>query len=69
MIKIKEIWFSDDQIFGRGEDGRIYSQSLLWYPRLRAASAEEQENNPRSRSAKLRVAEKKTVGTLQKIND
>ena len=32
-------------------------------------SAEEQENNPRSRSAKLRVAEKKTVGTLQKIND
>ena len=43
MIKIKEIWFSDDQIFGRGEDGRIYSQSLLWYPRLRAASAEERE--------------------------
>ena len=43
MIKIKEIWFSDDQIIGRGEDGRIYSQSLLWYPRLRAASAEERE--------------------------
>ena len=43
MIKIKEIWFSDDQVFGRDEDGRIYSQSLLWYPRLRAASAEERE--------------------------
>lgn len=43
MIKIKEIWFNDDQIFGRDEDGRIYSQSLLWYPRLRAASAEERE--------------------------
>ena len=44
MIKIKEIWFSDDQIFGRGEDGRIYSQSLLWYPRLQVASAEERGN-------------------------
>ena len=43
MIKIKEIWFSDDQIFGRAEDGRIYSQSLLWYPRLKAASTEERE--------------------------
>jgi len=43
MIKIKEIWFSGDEIFGRDEQGRVYSQSLLWYPRLRAASPEERE--------------------------
>ena len=43
MIKIKEIWFSGDEIFGRDEEGRVYSQSLLWYPRLRAASPEDRE--------------------------
>ena len=43
MKKIKEIWFADDQIFGRDEKGRVYSQSLLWYPRLRAANPEERE--------------------------
>lgn len=26
MIKIKEIWFSGDEIFGRDEQGRVYSQ-------------------------------------------
>ena len=43
-MKIKEIWFDADHIFGRDEDGREYSQSLLWYPRLRAASDEERCN-------------------------
>lgn len=43
-MKIKEIWFDADHIFGRDEDGRKYSQSLLWYPRLRAASDEERCN-------------------------
>ena len=38
---IKEIWFDEDHILGRDEGGKVYSQSLLWYPRLRAASEEE----------------------------
>ena len=40
---ITEIWFSEDQIFGRDENGRVYSQSLRWYPRLKAATADERE--------------------------
>ena len=40
-MKIKEIWFENDQIYGRDENGQVYSQSLLWYPRLRTASAQE----------------------------
>ena len=42
-MKITEIWFSGDQIFGRDEKGKVYSQSLLWYPRLKEASSEERE--------------------------
>ena len=42
-MKITEIWFSGDQIFGRDEKGKVYSQSLLWYPRLNEASSEERE--------------------------
>lgn len=42
-MKITEIWFSGDQIFGRDEKGLVYSQSLLWYPRLKAASPKERE--------------------------
>ncbi len=40
-MKIKKIWFSADHIFGRDEEGKEYSQSLLWYPKLRTASDEE----------------------------
>ena len=40
-MKITEIWFSADYIFGRDEKGKEYSQSLLWYPKLKAASDEE----------------------------
>ena len=42
-MKIKEIWFDTDYIYGRDEEGKEYKQSLLWYPRLRAASAEERK--------------------------
>lgn len=42
-MKIKEIWFENDQIYGRDENGQVHSQSLLWYPRLKAASASERE--------------------------
>lgn len=40
-MKIKEIWFDADYLYGRDEEGREYRQSLMWYPKLRAASAEE----------------------------
>ena len=40
-MKITEIRFSGDQIFGPDEKGQVYSQSLLWYPRLKEASPEE----------------------------
>lgn len=41
LMKIKEIWFDGDFIYGRDEEGKEYKQSLLWYPKLRTASAEE----------------------------
>ena len=34
-MKIKEIWFDAEHIYGRDEEGNEYSQSLLWYPKLR----------------------------------
>ena len=43
-MKIIEIWFSKDQIYGKDEKGKVYSQSLLWYPHLKDASDEERSN-------------------------
>ena len=40
-MKIKEIWFDDDRIYGRDETGATHYQSLLWYPKLRSADNEE----------------------------
>ena len=40
-MKINEIWFDADYIYGKDTEGREYKQSLLWYPRLRQANAEE----------------------------
>ena len=40
-MKIIEIWFTDDHVWGKDEKGKDYSQSLLWYPKLKAASDEE----------------------------
>ena len=40
-MKIKEIWFDADYIFGKDEEGKEYKQSLIWYPRLRQASDTE----------------------------
>ena len=42
-MKITEIWFVDDHIYGRDENGKEYRQSLLWYPKLRAASEAERK--------------------------
>lgn len=40
-MKIKEIWFDTEHIYGRNEKGHEYSQSLLWYPKLWTATNEE----------------------------
>lgn len=36
-MKIERIWFEGDYLYGMGDDGKTYRQSLLWYPRLREA--------------------------------
>jgi len=38
---IKELWFDKDYIYGKDENGATYKQSLLWYPKLSAASDDE----------------------------
>ncbi len=40
-MKIKEIWFDAEYIYGRDGDGKEYKQSLLWYPQLRQANDKE----------------------------
>ncbi len=40
-MKCKEIWFDAEHIYGCDEEGHEYSQSLLWYPKLRTATDEE----------------------------
>ena len=42
-MKIKEIWFDADYIYGKDEKEKEYKQSLLWYPKLRDASDEERK--------------------------
>lgn len=40
-MTIKKIWFDGDYLYGEGDDGKTYRQSLLCYPRLKAASDDE----------------------------
>ena len=40
-FRIERIWFENDCIFGLGNDGSIYRQSLLWYKRLMKATDEQ----------------------------
>lgn len=49
-MKITEIWFDADYIYGRDDKGKEYKQSLLWYPRLRAAPEEERKQYTMSMS-------------------
>ena len=37
-MKIVKIWFDDTYIYGENEDGKVFRQSLLWYPALMNAS-------------------------------
>ena len=44
MNKIKKIWFDGEWLYGLGDDGKTYRQSLLWYKNLlHASEAERQE--------------------------
>ena len=45
-MRIIEIWFDADYIYGKDENGAVFRQSLLWYPRLSAAT-DEQRNDYR----------------------
>lgn len=40
-MRIEKIWFDSDYIYGQDDNGVIYKQSLLWYPKLRAANDEQ----------------------------
>ena len=40
-MKITKIWFDDDHLVGEDENGNVYKQSLLWYPRLKDALEDE----------------------------
>lgn len=40
-MKIIEIWFDANYIYGKDEKGCQHKQSLLWYPKLREATDEE----------------------------
>lgn len=40
-MKIEKIWFDGDYLYGLGDNGKIYRQSLLWYQQLRNATDEE----------------------------
>lgn len=41
MKTISKIWFDGDWIYGLGNDGKTYRQSLLWYNKLRKATDEQ----------------------------
>ena len=43
MNRITKIWFDEQWLWGQGDDGKTYRQSLLWYPRLKTADTQERE--------------------------
>ena len=43
-MRLTDITFDDNFIYARDEAGRMYKQSLLWYPALQSASDEERKN-------------------------
>lgn len=40
---IEKIWFDKEYIYGSDENGNVYRQSLLWYPKLAKATANERK--------------------------
>lgn len=43
-IKITNVWFEGDRIYGLADDGRVLWQSLLYYPRLMKATTEQRSH-------------------------
>lgn len=43
MKTISKIWFDGEWLYGLGDDGKTYRQSLLWYKGLWGASSQERE--------------------------
>lgn len=43
-MKIVKLWFQEDKIFILTDEGKTLWQSLLWYPRLNYATAEQRMN-------------------------
>lgn len=41
MKTIKKIWFDGEWLYGLGDDGKQYRQSLLWYKHLLKATEEQ----------------------------
>ena len=41
MKKITKIWFDGEWLYGLGDDGKTYRQSMLWYKLLLKAGPEE----------------------------
>ena len=39
-MEIRRIWFDERYLFGEDTEGKVYKQSLLWYPELAEASEE-----------------------------
>ena len=44
MMKITKIWFEGEHLWGEDENGRVYSQSLLWYSKLKEADETEKSD-------------------------
>lgn len=42
-MNVTRLWFADDRIYICQNDEKVLWQSLLWYPKLRSAKAEERE--------------------------
>ena len=40
-MKITRIWFDEGFIYGEDSEGKVYKQSLLWYPELAEASLDQ----------------------------
>ncbi|MCQ2313233.1 MAG: DUF2442 domain-containing protein [Paludibacteraceae bacterium] len=43
-MKLTKVWIDNDHLYGLGDDGNTYRQSLLWYRRLMNATPEQQAN-------------------------
>ena len=43
MNKIEKIWFDGEWLYGQGDDGKTYRQSLLWYKNLLRATDEQRQ--------------------------